>query len=75
MTKLNMKIEINKTQPTHIVLRELERLGYMLGYRTSLKERLIIAFDYGVFGVYSNTNRTDTCEHPLVTLCELKEMK
>ena len=71
----NMKIEVNEDQPLDEIVKELERLGYKCNHSTIMKQRLIIAFEAGFFGIYSSTKKTDTCPFKLTTLPELKEMK
>lgn len=68
----NMKIEVNAEQPLEKTVVNLGRLGYKCDFKTEMKSRLIIVFDTGFFGIYSNTKKTDTCPFELITLSELK---
>lgn len=73
---MNMKIEINKDQPLHLVVKELERLGYYLSNHFDLKTT-IASVVTDIHGGIVDVNKTDVGNYTkgeLTTLSELKEM-
>lgn len=72
MTKRNMKIEINESQPLDDVVRELERLGCELESHRS-DARFVYVHSDGSFDCFFGDHDQDWFS--LTTLAELKENK
>ena len=75
MTKRNMKIEINESQPLDEVVMELEKRGYKKSMFTPNKNtHFIVVYESGSF---TDLGKFDggAYDWKLTTIAELKEMK
>lgn len=68
MNHKNMKIEINAEQPLDDVVKELERLGFRVGFYSEYPKS-IETYSDGEFDMYCFRQPADT------TLQQLREMK
>lgn len=73
MTKRNMKIEINESQPLDEVVRELDRLGHKLSAIMINSVWIVCRFRGDFIGV-DNTYPEPPNFYKLTTLAELKSM-
>ena len=69
----NMKIEINNQQPLDDVVKELERLRYVIEHKTNKSVKCVCSYSDGTMHLY-----TRGCERKygdLTTIAELKTME
>lgn len=69
----NMKIAINEQQPLDEVVKELERVGYMVEHKTVMVVKCICTYADGTMHLYMQGCGKKYSE--LTTLTELKEME
>lgn len=66
-----LKIMVNGLQPTHLIVKELERQGYKKDRFQAQNPDFIMTYTDGFYAAYSNSKRF-VGEFSVVTLEELK---
>lgn len=66
-----LKIMVNEQQPTHLIIRELERQGYEKDRFQAQNPNFVMTYTDGFYADYSDSNRI-VGEFGVVTLEELK---
>ena len=75
MTKRNMKIEINESQPLDDVVMELGRFGYVLDHESGGRPTFAITWgNLGVYDIQSMKGDELVAHQNTVALDELKQM-
>ena len=69
----NMKIEINEQQPLDEVVKELDRLGYVIEHKTNKNVKCVCSYDDGTMHLYMKGHESKFGN--LTTLTELKTME